>query len=65
MKNDIKKQSQKVKSKKLIDSYMQFEELSIKKESYLRIILDMLNKIDDKNLLNDIYMFVKSCYLSK
>jgi len=65
MKNDIKKQSQKVKSKKLIDAYMQFDELSIKKESYLRIILDMLNKIDDKNLLNDIYMFVQSCYLSK
>lgn len=35
------------------------------KKRYIVIILDMLNKIDDNNLIKDIYMFVQSCYLSK
>lgn len=35
------------------------------KEDYIKIILDMISKIEDEKLIKDIYMFVQSCYLSE
>lgn len=35
------------------------------REDYIKIILDMINKIEDEKLIKDIYMFVQSCFLSE
>ncbi|MCD7809133.1 MAG: hypothetical protein LUH02_07305 [Erysipelotrichaceae bacterium] len=35
------------------------------KEEYIKYINEMLNQIENKKLIKDIYMLVQSCYLEE